>query len=106
MIEEIEVIEEYDLEDQVNDLVRATGYSKKDIRRILLQQRRIIQSKLELGYGVNLKGIVKIMPKLKGNKYVLSAFVAQAVPRPKNIRKVSKLEKEIESNEYEDEELR
>ena len=75
-----------ELDEQVEYLSKASGISKDKIRTILQHQRRHVQNKLKLGYGYNLKGIVKIMPKRKGEEIILYAKVAQAVQRPNQIR--------------------
>lgn len=104
----IEYIMTYDLEDQVNDLAEATGMGKHVIRRLLKFQRRFIQEKLRLGYGVNLKGIVKIMPKEREDGIILTSQVAQSVVRPACIKKIPanmSPDDILKENMIEDEEL-
>lgn len=101
-------IEEYSLDEQIEDLAKVTGLGKHVIRRVLKYQRRFAQEKMYLGYAYNLKGIVKISPKQKGDGYVLSASVAQSVPRPGVIRRrefFKNKDDEIRENMIEDEDL-
>ncbi len=76
----------YDLEEQVEDLSKSTGLGKHIIRRVLIQQRKLTQNKLALGYGYNLPGLVKIYPEQKGSSIQLKAVAAQAITRPQLIR--------------------
>lgn len=91
----------YDLEEQVEDLSANTGIAKHIIRRILVQQRKMAQSKLTLGYGYNLPGIVKIFPEEKAGKIQLRAVAAQAIVRPRLIRYCEMNKKYDEVNEPE-----
>ena len=84
----IEYVIMYDLEEQVEDLAKVTGLGKHVIRRLLKSQRVLIQDKLRLGYGVNLKGVVQIIPKERADGIYLSSAVAQSVVRPINIKTI------------------
>lgn len=79
----------YDLNEQVEDLAKVTGMGKHTIRRVLKHQRRLMQDKLRLGYGVNLKGVVQIVPQERANGIVLTSTVAQSVIRPITIKTIA-----------------
>jgi len=105
----MEYIEVYDLEEQVEDLSKATGIGKNIIRRVLKFQRDFVQDKLSMGYSVNLKGIAKIEPKKRGNNIVLTAQVAQSVVRPTIIRNREMFkdsDEDIKKNMIDDEDLK
>ena len=105
---EIEYTLFYDLNEQVEDLSKATGVAKHIIRRILKQQRVLAQNKLKLGYGFNLKGVMVAEPKERNGGIELVAKVSQAVQRPITIRKVKayeKLEDRLTENMIEDSEF-
>lgn len=103
----MKIVREYSYQEQIDDLVNATGLSKQAVKRFLQAQRQLAQDKLRLGESYNLKGIVKIEPKSRGNEIILSATVAQSVVRPiiiKTIGTESTLD-DIENRTVEDDDL-
>ena len=84
----MEIVRTYTYQEQIEDLANATGLSKQAVKRFLQAQRQLAQDKMRLGECYNLKGIVKIEPKERGNEIVLSATVAQSVVRPLSIRTI------------------
>lgn len=97
----------YTYQEQIDDLSEATGLSKQNIRRVLQYQRQLAQDKLRLGIAYNLKGVVKIDPKMRGDEVILSATVAQSIVRPITIQTIGleSPEEELEKYLVEDEEF-
>lgn len=96
MFENLKDIEYCDLEEQVEAISNLSGFSKNAVRNILIAQRRHAQTELRLGKAYNIKGIVKILPKEKGDEIVLQGVVSQSVVRPTIIRYINLMESETD----------